>query len=152
MSLPAFATVLDVEARLRRTLDADEVTQAEVFLDDASDLIRSESGAEWVNADGTALDGTAAQLGALGRVCSAAAARVMRNPGGANQQTAGPFSQSFGTNATPSVYLTKAERKIVARAAGRVGLAVLSTTRGEIETALLTTPPEEGDWLEDYLP
>ncbi len=146
-----FATVADVEARLRRTLAEDEVDQCQEFLGDASDLIRAASGRDWLNDDGDALEGTDAQLTALGRVAAAATARVMRNPGGANQRTAGAFSESYAPQSvSTSVYLTKSERAVVAWAAGRVGLKTLGTTRGELETADVLAPPTieaADDWL-----
>ena len=146
MSLPPFATVEYVEARLRRELEPDEVVQAEAFIDDASDLIRAESGRDWVNEAGDTLEGTPAQLAALGRVCANAAARVMRNPSGVNQRTAGPFSESFGTNATPAVFLTKAERAIIAHVSGRTaGMTTVSTTRGPVETP---RPFDPFEWVD----
>lgn len=147
-----FATVADVEARLRRELSEDEALQTNEYLGDASDLIRAESGRTWLNEAGDALEGTEAQLASLQRVAAAMVTRVMRNPGGATQRTAGPFSESFvPQSVSTSVYLTKSERKIVAHVSGKAGLAVLSTTRGEWETAQITCPGDAiltaDDWL-----
>lgn len=136
MTLPAFATIEDVEARLQRALDGDETVQAQAALDEASDLARAETGRDWVDDDGE-LDGTDAQLAAVRGVVATAASRVLRNPAGEAQQTAGPFSRSFGAGASPSVYFTKSERLRLHRAGGRTGLTTISTTRGPVETPTL---------------
>ena len=135
MSLPRFAEVADVEARLGRPFAGDEIAQCEAFLDDASMVIRAEAGRTWLNDSGDALVGTEAQLDALRTVCANMAARVMRNPSGANQRTAGPFSESYAPSVSAAhVYLSKSDRKVLAWVVGRSGVGTLSTTRGPIET------------------
>jgi hypothetical protein len=144
--LPPFATAADVEAELGRALDsARDVQRVEWLLDKASLLIRSETGATWVDddneLDGSASDEPAQALDTFQHVATSVVARCVRNPTGVTEEAAGPFSQSFEENAS-GVYLTKTELAMLAAvvtSAGSVGgLRTVSTTRGPVETPNVT--------------
>lgn len=140
-ALPPFASVADVEVRLGRTVTDGERATVEAALEDASDLIRAETGRDWVDPDNPAqLVGDPAQLDTLRTVCAAVAARLIRNPAGVAQETVGPFSVSHGTSAVPGAWLTRWERLRLRRAAGLIGVTVLSTTRGPFETRPIDLP------------
>lgn len=128
--LPALATVDDLEARLG--LDADtlagpERARAQAALDDASALVREETGQDWVDPVTTDITAPAP----LVRVVLGASLRNFRNPDSEISQTIGPFSRTLKA-AEVGVYLTPAELAIVRRYRKEsTGLWTLRTTRGE---------------------
>lgn len=132
MSLPSLASVADLEQRLGAPVD--DVTQAQALLDDASGLIRLEvDPVTWVGDDGS--------LGAVPAVvltvCCKAVRRALDNPEAVTQraESIGSYSDSVSySNASPDVYLTNAERRLVRRAAGRttVGSVLISSDRSTI--------------------
>lgn len=142
MALPAFASIEDLEARMGPMSDP---ARAQAALDDASALIRAEAGETWVDDDGT----LAADVpGVLLTICCKAARRSLANPDGVTSESIEDYSVSFG-NTSPDVYLTKAERAMVRRAAGRNSVGTLATSRGNLETAAVYHP---GDvWPEEDL-
>lgn len=101
----AFATVDDLVARWRVLSDSEE-RQAEVLLDDASDLIRTECPRY-----------AAANPMTLKRIACAIVKRAMLtgdDAAGISQytQTAGPFSESLTySNPAGDLYLTSAEKR-----------------------------------------
>lgn len=148
MSLPAFATLDQLEAR---TTVADE-TRAQAALDDASVEIRSIAGVTFVTDDQLDFTGypTWAE-DALVKVCCAAAVRSLTNPGGEQSETIGTYSHSYA-NASPDVYLTANERRLIRRAAGRTGLGTITTTTeyDDSDTQYLDVVPagEPMPWLQ----
>ena len=111
MDGPALAQLADLEARMGVVAAA---ARARAALDDASALIRSEAGAEdWLDDDGN----LEVVPSIVVTVCCKVAQRVLTNPDGVTNETIGSFSQSF-TSSSSDAYLTKAERRLVRKAAG----------------------------------
>lgn len=126
------ATVTDLEERLGEPFATSAAgIQAYARLQDASEIVRAYAGATWLDDDGDLADVPPAVAG----VVCAMVERAVRNPGGITQETAGPFSRSFGADAATRLWLTKAERSVVRSAIGRAGVAPLATTRGDLETS-----------------
>lgn len=125
MALPALA---DIDALVAWTGDtiADDDPRALAVLARASALVRSECGRTWVD-DGNALEAVPEPIeGVVVQV----AARVWRNPEGAIQDVAGPFSARFSESVADGLYLTETERKICAQhRQSASGLWVMPTTR-----------------------
>ena len=125
--LPAFASLAEFADRIPGGIPAGEEARAAAALDDASALIRAEvPGITWV-VEG-ALSGVP---DVVTMVCIAAARRSFINPHAVEGETAGPFGAQYGS-ASPDVYLTKRERQLVRRGAGRSGLWTLGTTRTDV--------------------
>lgn len=99
-------TVDEFEVRLGRALDVDERLRATAALGDASDLVLAVG-------DGTWTDATvpAAVVGVVLR----AARRQFDNPTGAGQMSVGDVSVSYPQR----TFLTRADEKVVRRAAGK---------------------------------
>lgn len=147
-SLPAFATLEQLAARVAVT-DED---RAQAALDDASVEIRSIAGVSFVVDDVLDFGGYPSWAGdALVKVCCAAAVRALTNPEGAQSETIGSYSHSYA-NASPDVYLTAGERRLIRRAAGRTGLSTITTTTGydDCDTRYIDVDPpgEPMPWLE----
>ena len=121
MASPALASISDLEARMGTI---DDVTRAQVALEDASALIRLEAGATWLDTDGE-LDSVPDMI--LSLTCKVAA-RSLRNPDQATNRTIGGYSENYSL-VSQEVYLTKAERRLVRKAAGTnpVGSVELET-------------------------
>lgn len=134
MSLPAFATLDQLAARVT----VDDEDRAQAALDDASVEIRSIAGVSFVTNDVLDFTGYPSWAeDALVKVSCSAAARSLANPEGLTQQaeTIGSYSHSDAfANASPDVYLTANEKRLVRRAAGRTGLGTITTTRAERTT------------------
>lgn len=148
MSLPAFATLDQLAARVTVT-DED---RAQAALEDASVEIRSIAGVTFVTADVLDFTGYPAWAeDALVKVCCAAAVRSLTNPEGAQAETIGSYSHSYA-NASPDVYLTANEKRLIRRAAGRTGLGTITTTTGydDSDTQYLDVipPGEPMPWLQ----
>lgn len=129
--LPAFATVDDLELRLPQAISNVDRPRAQAALDDAASLIREAGGKDWVTDDDPPVLDDPPDI--LLTICCRAALRSFVNPEGVSQEAAGPFSRSIA-NASSDVYLTKNEVAQVRRAAGKVGLGTIQTTRGDLET------------------
>lgn len=141
MTLPAFAALEQFAARLPGGIDAADETRAQAALDDASALIRLEAGKTWTTDD--ELDDDVPDI--ILTVCVAAARRAFNNPDGVRSESTGSYSVSLA-DSSGDVYLTKAERGHVRRAAGRTGVWALPTTRTTNDTDDLyldVTPPGE---------
>ena len=150
MARPALADITELQARLGYTLTGTQVAQANARLADASEIVRAYAGKTWLNADETAV--VEDLPGSIPGVVASMVERATRNPDGATQETAGPFSRSFGSDASARLFLTAGEKSVIRAAAGRVGIGALSTTRGPLETACIAdgyyveglgTAPEE---------
>ena len=117
MALPALVPLDDFALRLGGLAEADE-DRAQAALNDASALIRAETGDEdWVDDDG-ALEEVPE---VIVTICVAVAIRAFRNPDGVRQETIGNYSVSYADTST-AVFLTEGERRMVRRAAGLSGL------------------------------
>jgi phage gp36-like protein len=131
MSLPAFATLDQLAARVA----VDDEDRAQAALDDASVEIRSIAGVSFTTDGDLNFDGYPSWAeDALVKVCCSAAARALANPDGLTQaaETIGSYSHTNAyANASPDVYLTANEKRLVRRAAGRTGLGTITTTRAE---------------------
>lgn len=128
MGRPALATLDDLISLLG---SVENYEQAQFRLEQASELVRAYAGTDWLNDDESDVDGVP---GAIPGVVVAIVDRATANPGGVVQETAGPFSRSFGADAAERMYLTAGEKLIVRHAVGRSGLSVVSTSRGVVET------------------
>lgn len=136
MARPALATVDDLERLLGEAVP--NPARADALLEQASEIVRAYAQTTWLNDDEDELD---AVPGAIPGVVLAMVDRATANPGGITQESAGPFSRSFGPDASQRLYLTAGEKSVVRFALGaQTTLGVLSTTRGRIETAELTCP------------
>jgi hypothetical protein len=122
--LPSFAALADLSARAPGGISEVDEGRAQAALDDASTKIRAEAGKTWVTEAGdldlpTGADRWRADI--LVTVCVQAALRAFTNPEAMTQEGIGTYSASW-SNATTDVYLTRAERQMVRRAAGVSGL------------------------------
>ena len=117
-----FATAADVEAILGRTLDAEATTRVERLLTLASGLVSAIMG---YTVDPNPIPALVTTITAN------AVVRVMANPTGAQSQTAGPFSETFGPS-EPGLGLTVDEvAQLRQLRAGRQALYTIQTTRGD---------------------
>lgn len=136
MARPALATVDDLEILLGESVpDAD---QADARLQQASAIVRAFAGTTWLNDAGDALEGVPDDIPG---VVTAMVERASRNPDGAVQESAGPFTRSFGPEAASRLYLTGNEKLVIRAAVGSTGIGTLATSRGDLET-----PPVRDDW------
>lgn len=105
MALPTLATVDDLERRLDQTITARD--QAEALLEYASALIRGYTGRTYVDDDGDLVDPLP---DGVTQVCVEMVFRAITNPAGVTQDTAGPFSVSFGSDAAQRIYLSRSDK------------------------------------------
>lgn len=138
MSLPALASLEQLATRLGGIDDSDE-ERAQAALDDASALIRTEAGEDWVTDDDPPELDTDNLPDVIVTVCCAAARRAVTNPDGVTQESLDGYSTSY-RNDSADVYLTKAERRLVRGAAGRGALWTQPTTRGDYDVATVLAP------------
>lgn len=147
MARPSLASVSDFEALLGEPVAAGSASRVALLLAHASEIVRVYAGATWLNDDEDDLEDLPAQIPMV--VCMMVE-RATSNPLGVTQETAGPFSRSFGSDAAQRLYMTRQERAIVRAAAGVAAVAPLGTTRGDLETRQMTSvwtdaPQEETD-------
>lgn len=132
MSLPALATIEDLEARFGETIA--NTTQATARLEDASAIVRAFAGRTWVDDEGE-LSGVP---DGIPGVVASMVERATRNPEGAtqSQEVVGPFSlnRSFGPDASARLYLTQMEKLVIRDAVGSRGIGIMAVTRGDLET------------------
>lgn len=149
--LPAFASLDDLDERLPGGLEGVDVARAQAALEDAASLIRAETGKSYVDDVGSLALPTgdnAWRADTLTRVNLSVAVRAVTNPDGVSEQQIVNYRETLA-NASPDVYLTASERRSVRRAAGILGLAAVSTTRGPcLETP---GPPIRCRGAETYL-
>lgn len=129
MTLPSFATIDDLAARIPAGIAGGDDARAQAALDDVSSLIRAHAGKTWVTED--AIDADVPDI--VTTVCLRAAQRAFTNPSGVTSESAGPFSTSYA-NSSSDVYLTAQEKTLVRQAAGKSSVSVIQTTRGDLET------------------
>jgi hypothetical protein len=125
------ATIVDMEDRYGRSFDTDEdFRRAETLLYDASALVIEVAGTDWTV---TAVEAPhAVTLGTVPAtvipvVCEAAR-RAYDNPTGLQSETIGDYTWRGSTGVSAGVYLTAAERRIVLRAVGKVGVGSATLT------------------------
>jgi hypothetical protein len=130
MSTPTLASLSQLDARIPGGISDDDVNRALAALEDASAWIRTEADEDWLDDDGV-LETVPA---AIVSVCCSVARRIVDNPDGVLQESVAQYSYSR-TNATTDVYLTKQEKKIIAR--------VVGTNTGMVSVILTSpyTPP-----------
>lgn len=128
--LPPLAKVADLEARMNREFtEAGDEAAAEAALDEASEIVREESGNTWVSPTDSSVI-TAPRIVKI--IVLRVAERKLRNPDGLSSETAGDYSyQRNGVGADGGLYLTPWEIKVLNRQSGRTGLWVQPTTRGD---------------------
>ncbi|MFA5517428.1 MAG: hypothetical protein WDA20_14210 [Desulfuromonadales bacterium] len=113
--LPPLASPEALSLRLGVTLAGTEADRAGAILDDASALVRSEAGRDWVDDEGALTDVPAV----VESVTLAVAYRAFRNPEGLAQASLGDASVSYDRgDGHAAVYLTRDERKAIRRSAG----------------------------------
>lgn len=137
MELPPLADLDDVEAVLGAKVDNPDY--GEWLIRYASSLVRRETGCTFVDADNTLLDTPAVHD--VRDVVIGMIKRAVDNPEGVTQDTTGPFTVSFGSDAAQRVYLIAGDRIVLAALRCRGGLWTLPTTRGPIEAASVHVPP-----------
>lgn len=127
--MPAFADLDALRARLPGGIEGDDEPRAQAALDDASTLIRAETGMDW-ESDVPEIVVTVTLWAAL---------RAFSNPEGLTQEQLVSYSYSKA-NPSTDVYLTTKERRLVRRAAGVSGLWAQPTTRGDTLDTPCTDP------------
>jgi len=130
MARPSLATLGDLEDLLGEPVTGSS-RRALHLLAHASEIVRAYAGVSWLNDDGDELADVPAQVPA---VVAAMVVRATENPLGITQETAGPFSRSFGSDAAQRIYMTRQEKAIVRAAAGVAAVGTIGTTRGPLET------------------
>jgi hypothetical protein len=123
------ADLAGMEARLRRSLTSTEATAAEAAIDDASALVRAESGGRsWLDEDGEPDPRVAP-------IVLAVALRAFRNPEGFSTQTVGSWTGVLGgtgQDVASGVYLTSHERRQLHALVGALGLVSVPVVRPEL--------------------
>jgi len=116
---------------MKRTFDSEEdVAEAESALDEASEIVREESGTSWISPEDPSVI-TAPRIVKI--ITLRVAERKLRNPDGLSSETAGDYSyQRNGVGADGGLYLTDWEVKVLHRKTGRIGLWTQPTTRGDV--------------------
>jgi len=114
---------------MKRTFDSNEdLAWAESVLDEASTIVREESGKSWLSSDGASI--VAPDIVRV--ITLRVAERAIRNPDGLSSETAGDYSyQRNGVGADGGLFLTPWEISVLRKATGRNGLWTQPLTRGE---------------------
>ncbi|WP_275462067.1 hypothetical protein [Streptomyces noursei] len=120
MASPSLATIEELQARLGRPLESDEVPLATAALADASALVRS-YGLPW--ADPAAAPDVAVSI------TLAAAERRVRNPEGYRMEMEGSYQYQLPASAPTGVALTKSEIALLTQLSGRGGLVSVEVQR-----------------------
>ncbi|EFC78731.1 hypothetical protein [Parafrankia sp. EUN1f] len=119
-SPPPLVDLVDYLTRTGGVLDDLEVSEQQLLLaalGDASALVRLEAGVDWIADDGVSVTTPAAVV----PVVVAMVQRKLMNPSGLTGETLGDHSWQMA-NASPDLFLTRAELRTVRRAAGRSGI------------------------------
>lgn len=152
MARPPLATVDDLHDALGTPVSGSDVKKALSLLGRASAIVRAFAGKTWVD-DQNALEDVPEDIPG---VVVSMVERATRNPDGYTQETAGPFSRSFGSEAAQRLFMTSMEKLVIRAACGSTGISVLPTTRGDLETPSvvdygLDLPEEDLDTLTGLL-
>jgi len=130
----AWITPSDVEPVLRTELTSDVFIDG--LIDHAQGLAEVEIGEQ--DPPSNAVKAVLAQI--VARMWQdGESARV--NPAGFAMETTGPFTLQDTTPGTAGLGLTNRERQSLKRAVGQMQISVLSTTRGDLETAFVGEEP-----------
>jgi hypothetical protein len=113
-----FVTLATFADRYETTIPAADETRVEALLGDACALVSDLVGIDY--------DTVAAPSSVVAVIC-AAVRRAYDNPGGLQGETIGDYTWRGGS-AEAGVYLTNAERRVVRRAAGKLGIGSLTMT------------------------
>lgn len=125
---PPLASTGDLATRMGEDIPTSELARAEWLLEFASDRIRARTGRTWLDEDGELVD-----VPDLARkVAVEMVVRAVTNPEGVTQETTGPFSVSFGSDAAQRIYIAREEREDLRSLSARSGLGVISTTRDPV--------------------
>ena len=132
--LPPLASLTDFTDRLGRPLSGVDATRAESAIRDASAIVRTEAGENWVDVNGDLTEVPEAIVA----ITMAVARRSWENPSGktTTSEGIGQYTEANGwANASADVYLKASEKAIIRAVTGRSGgVGTLSTTRGHLET------------------
>lgn len=141
-TIPNLAEVSDLEPLLMREFDDSEIERVEAVLGLASDLVRDESGKDWLDPDDpTKLVDPLPRIVRL--ITLRCAERSIRNPEGFSSESAGDYSyQRNGATGEGGLYLTEREVKLLRRAGGKSGLWTQPLTRGDLHFGATR-------WMED---
>lgn len=129
-ALTPLAEISDLEKRMKRTFESSEDRdEAESVLDEASEIVREESGQTWLDPEHPDVV-TAPRI--VVRIVLRVAERRLRNPDGLSSETAGDYSyQRNGVGADGASYLTEWELGVLRKYAGRTGMWTQPITRGD---------------------
>lgn len=143
MGLPALAELEAFVARLPESIENADFARVQALLDDASDLVRLESGRNWKELDDdnesvwVEYDDVINVENAhrvVAQITIAAAARAFTNPDGITQETIGAFSETRSSmTVSNSVWLLDSEKKALGRLFGAPALASVEFVRPEGE-------------------
>lgn len=133
MNYPPLVEPAELAARLDIDLTSSVLPRLAASIDDASALVRAETGQTWVDDYGDLEDVPDAVI----TVCLAVARRAYENRRGVTSETTGPFTVRYSDQAGEGLYLTDTEKEILARyrPSPTPGLWALSTTRTDVEGA-----------------
>lgn len=144
MALPPLAEVSDLAAWVGQDIpDADP--RAGAVLSAASALVRSYAGLTWVDESTGVLGDVPDDVAA---VVVQVSARVWMNPSGATYRVSGPLAEQFGKERSQGLYLTEAEREVLANyRSSPADFGTLSVTTGAVSDPTVyvpTGPPPAG--------
>jgi len=130
---PNLVTPAQIQARLQRPTPyaGTELARVEAVCEDASVLVRFESGQTWLDPDDPTLAKAPEIVFMIARRC---AERAVRNPEGFSSESAADYSyQRNGTLGEGGLFLTDREIADLKQASGKLnGLWVQSTERGDL--------------------
>ena len=129
MSLPSLTDADAFAVRYGRSLSEDETERIEALLGDASDMVRDIAGEDYVDDAGDLEEVPPAIISV---VCEAVR-RAFDNPAGLQGETTGNYTWRGPTPTGSGVHLTMGEKRIIRRAAGRLGVGVV-TLEGYLTT------------------
>src|SRR5574338_247454 len=141
MSRPALAILDDLEP-LTGAIAESGVERANKLLAMASEVVRAYAATTWLNDAGDDVEDVPGQIA---DIVAAMVERATRNPMGVTQESAGPFSRSFGADASQRLYMTRAERMVVRATVERTVIGTLGTSRGALETRAVDVTSTWGD-------
>lgn len=129
-TLPPLVDPEELLKRLQRDEFGDlEAERVEAVCEDASDLVRGESGKDWLDPDDPTKVVAPRYVLLIARRC---AERAVRNPEGYSSESAGDYSyQRRGAEGEGGTFLTEREVRALKQASGKSGLWTQPTTRGD---------------------
>lgn len=129
MALPALATIAQLETRLGvpvGSLAGVELAQAQALLEDASELVRAETGKSWVDEDNLPI-----APGPVQTIVCQIVIRYLKNPDGYTSESEDGYTwRREGTDVDGGLYLTDQERRLLSRySTSNGGLYTIPTTK-----------------------